>query len=127
MKISGLITVFFLTAALFLSYAFISASSDSAAEMPDDVKVVVDKSCFGCHNTDSKNEDGKEALDFKKLDDLKRVKKITTLREIAEVVEEGDMPPKRFLENYPDKALSEEDVQVLSGWAKKEASALIGN
>ena len=51
MKISGLITVFFFTAALFMSYAFISASSDSAAKMPDDVKAVVEKTCFGCHNT----------------------------------------------------------------------------
>ncbi|AHW62392.1 cytochrome c551 [Draconibacterium orientale] len=30
--------------------------------MPDDVKAVIQNSCFGCHNTDSKNEDGKKSL-----------------------------------------------------------------
>ncbi|MBN1985138.1 MAG: heme-binding domain-containing protein [Prolixibacteraceae bacterium] len=93
--------------------------------MPENIKAIVDKSCFGCHNTDSQNEDAKEELDFKTFDTLSKVKKVGALRHIAEVVEEGEMPPKRFLERFPDRKLTEEEAKVLTEWVKKEAEALI--
>lgn len=95
--------------------------------MPENVKAIIDQSCFQCHNIDSENDKAKEALDFKSFDELRKVRKITKLRDIAETVEKGEMPPKKFLENNPDKKLTEEQVKVLADWAKKEASALIGN
>ena len=55
------------------------------------------------------------------------MKKITTFRDIAEVVEKGEMPPEKFLERYPDKQLSDEEKAKLAEWAKKEAQKLIGN
>ena len=94
-------------------------------EMPANVKAVVEKSCYGCHHTDSRNEDAKEELDFKTLGDLKVFKKIGALRDIAEVIEEEEMPPKKFLENYPERAPSEEEQKLLADWVKKEAQRLI--
>ena len=32
-------------------------TKNSADKMPENVKAIIDKSCFGCHNSDSKNED----------------------------------------------------------------------
>ncbi|MFW6310316.1 MAG: heme-binding domain-containing protein, partial [Prolixibacteraceae bacterium] len=96
-------------------------------EMPAKVKAVVEKSCYGCHNTDSKNEDAREELDFKTLGDLKAFKKIGTLRDIAEVLEEGEMPPKKFLEKYPERTPTEEEQKLLADWVKKEAQQLIDN
>ncbi|MCE4564858.1 heme-binding domain-containing protein [Maribellus sp. CM-23] len=93
--------------------------------MPDEVKAIVDKSCIGCHNTDSRNEDAKKELDFKKLDTLSKVKMISTYKEISETLEKNEMPPKKFLEKYPDKALSETEKKVLLSWAKKETKALV--
>ncbi len=93
--------------------------------MPENIKAIVDKSCFGCHNTDSKNEDAKEDLDFKTFDSLSKVKKIGTLKHIAEVLEKGEMPPKKFLERFPDRKLSDEEAKLLTDWVKKEATALI--
>jgi hypothetical protein len=55
------------------------------------------------------------------------VKKITTLKEIAEVLEKGEMPPKKFLEKNPDKKLTEEQVKILTDWSKKEMDALLKN
>ncbi|WP_321344118.1 heme-binding domain-containing protein [uncultured Draconibacterium sp.] len=93
--------------------------------MPDDVKAVIENSCFGCHNTDSRNEDGKKELDFNKLDSLSKIKMISTYKEIGEVLEKNEMPPKKFLERFPDKALSEDHKQLLLDWSKKEAEALV--
>lgn len=122
-----------LIAALFLMLMTVSlmpkASDKTPAKapfpMPENVKAIVDKSCFGCHNTDSRNDDAKEKLDFKAWDELSLVKKIGTLNHIGEVVEEDKMPPKKFLERYPDRKLSEEETKILTDWVKKEAAALI--
>lgn len=127
MKNVGFFLILFSAAAFFISASFISNTSPDEPEMPKDVKKVIEKSCFGCHNSDSKNEDAKEELDFKKLDGLKKVKKITTLREIAEVIEEGEMPPSKFLEKYPERKLSEKEKATLVEWAKKKSEALIDN
>jgi len=99
--------------------------NENEMKMPENVKAVVEKSCFGCHNTDSRNEDAKEDLDFKTLNDLSLIKKIGTLRDIAEVVEEDEMPPKKFLDRYPDRAPTDEEKEILVSWVKKEAQKLI--
>ena len=96
-----------------------------AVAMSDDVKAVIEKSCFGCHNTDSKNDKAKEKLDLKTLDNLTTPKMIHALREINEVVEENEMPPEKFLAKYPDKKLSDAEKKLLMDWASKEAKALM--
>ena len=101
-------------------------NAESAPAMPDNVKAIIDKSCFGCHNTGSKNEDAKKELDFKTFDNLTMVKKIGTLKEIGETVEKGEMPPKRFLERYPEKKLTDAEVKILTDWVKSESKTLLG-
>ena len=113
--------------AFILNTEFKNAPAVSEKELPEKVKSIIDHSCFQCHNADSKNEDAREALDFKTIDELGKVKKITTLKEIAEVVEKGEMPPKKFLEKNPDKKLTEEQAKILTDWSKKEIDALLGN
>jgi hypothetical protein len=93
--------------------------------IPENIQAVINKSCFGCHNSDSKNEDAKEELDFKKLEKLSKIKKISAYKNIAETVEEEKMPPKKFLDRYPDKKLTDEEKKALIDWAKKEAMALV--
>ena len=96
-----------------------------AVNMPDDVKAIIEKSCFGCHNTDSKNDKAKEKLDLKTMDGLDKPKMIHALKEIGEVVEEDEMPPAKFLEKFPDKKLTDAEKKTLMDWAKNEAKALM--
>jgi cytochrome c551/c552 len=91
--------------------------------MPENVEAIVKNSCFGCHNTDSQNDKGKEALDFKTLNELPKNKKIHALREIGKVLEDNEMPPEKFLNKYPEKKLSDADKKVLMDWAAAEAKA----
>lgn len=124
-------TKFFLSllvTALFVISATASEKEDQKkfeTTMPDNVVAVVEKSCFGCHNTDSRNDDAKEELDFKTLNDLNPIKKIGTYRDIAEMLEEDKMPPKKFLEKYPDRAPTSKEEKLLHDWVKKEAQRLI--
>ena len=96
-----------------------------AVNMPDDVKAIIEKSCFGCHNTDSKNDKAKEKLDLKTLGELDKPKMIHALKEIEEVVDENEMPPAKFLEKFPDKKLTDAEKKTLMDWAKNEAKALM--
>jgi hypothetical protein len=122
-----------LTSVLTVLFLFVAVSAmstekptkKSPEQMPDNVKAIIDKSCFGCHNTNSKNEDAKESLDFKKITGLSDIKKISAYKNIGETVGDNDMPPKRFLKKYPDKALTDKEKQELIAWAKKEAEAIV--
>jgi uncharacterized membrane protein len=93
--------------------------------MPDDVKAIIEKSCFGCHNTDSKNDKAKEKLDLKTFDSLTKNKMIASLKEITETIEENEMPPAKFLEKNPDKKLTDAEKKILMDWANSEAKALM--
>lgn len=120
-------TISLLIAAFFSVSLLVSAEEHSTKKdkMPENVKLVIEKSCFGCHNTDSKNEDAKKELDFKKLDGLSTIKKIGAYKEIGEIIEKQEMPPEKFLARYPDKSLSAEEKELLIKWSKKEAEALV--
>ena len=121
--ISGLVVLLlFVSAAVF---AIEKPIVNPASEVPENVQAIIKKSCWGCHNTDSGNDDAKEELDFKKLVDLSLMKQISAYKHIGETVEENEMPPKKFLEKYPDRKLSAEEKQVLIAWAKKEAETLV--
>lgn len=127
MKKYGFFMLLFALAAFLISGTLISKSNQSPEGLPENINKIVEKSCYGCHNTDSKNEDAKEELNFDTLHELKKVKKITTLREIAEVLEEGEMPPKKMLEKYPDRKPTDEEIATMIKWAKEESEKLIGN
>ncbi len=95
--------------------------------MPENVKAVVDNSCYGCHNSESKNLKGKLKLNFDSFGtEYSAIKSASKLKEIAEVVSGGDMPPQKFLENNPDKALTDEDKKLLTDWATSESQKLMG-
>jgi len=103
------------------------ASDDTELGFPEDVMKVLETSCFDCHTSKSKNEDAKEDLNFSTWNDLKNKKKIGKLDAICEVVKEKDMPPKKYLGHYPDRALSEEQIKLICDWVDKEADRLMGS
>jgi hypothetical protein len=92
---------------------------------PGDVTAVLENSCYGCHNDGSQNEKSKAKLNFSKWNDLDKVKKISELNEIAEVIKEGTMPPQKFLANYPDKALTKEQGELINKWIDDYSSKLM--
>ncbi|MCY1719070.1 heme-binding domain-containing protein [Prolixibacteraceae bacterium Z1-6] len=125
MKKKSIVSLFLPAFLLIVFVASAETDPPQKTKMPDNVKAVVDKSCFGCHNTDSRNEDAKEDLDFKKLDKLSTIKKIGTYKKIGEAIEKEEMPPKKFIERYPEKQLTDEEKQILLTWTKKEAETLV--
>jgi hypothetical protein len=85
-----------------------------------DVSKVVEKSCFGCHNSGSMNDKAKDKLSFDKLDSLNIVQRIGKIKDIQETIGKGEMPPAKFLERFPDRKLTDDESKILMDWAKKE-------
>ena len=111
---------------MILSVAMLSMKDIQKGEnIPEDVKEILSNSCYSCHSTGAKAEEAVKALDFKKWNDLKATKKVGLLNNISEVLEEGAMPPEKFLKNYPEKALSGEDREKILEWTKKETAKLM--
>lgn len=84
--------------------------------LPADVKAIVQQKCYGCHNPNSKNEKGKAKLDWDALEAAKKSKALATMGKIKETLDEGSMPPARFLESNPDKKLTADEVATLMQW-----------
>lgn len=94
----------------------------SQYEVPADVQAIIDNSCFGCHNTDSRSTKGKMKLNFDEMGNLKTSKLVGKLTKISKTVKNGKMPKKSFVEKYPDKALSEDDIKLITTWADELAA-----
>jgi len=115
---------------VFVLASFVTSASETqtnskAISMPDDVKAVIEKSCFGCHSTESKNDKAKEKLNLSTLDSLSTTKMIHVLRDINEVLEDNEMPPEKFLAKFPDKKLTDAEKKILMDWANSQAKALM--
>jgi len=92
--------------------------------IPEHISAIFDKSCYGCHNSESSNEKAKATLMIDKLGDLKKSKLSSKLSKIVWELENRKMPPKKFAANYPDKIPSVEETTTLIDWAEVAKESL---
>lgn len=126
------LTVALLVAGFALTSAFISANTykpqgdtASAFVIPEEVNEILQNKCFDCHNVEAEGEKAKEKLLLDELADLKKSKQISKLDAIAEVCENKDMPPEKFLAKYPNQALTDDEAKLILDWANKTADELL--
>ncbi len=103
-----------------------SPSDAASFEMPANVKAIIDNSCYGCHNSNSNSMKAKMKLKFDKMPHMRTGKLVGKLSKISKMIKKGKMPPKKFLENYHDKALSVAQANTLTSWADGLAQKLSG-
>lgn len=110
-----------------LNSAFTVNSDQDEQTGQNEIQLLLKNSCYDCHGAGSKNEDALEALNFKTYNDLGKVRKITRLKEMAEVVEKREMPPEKYLSKKPHAELTDEQVKAFIIWANAEIKMLIEN
>ena len=129
-----LIVIFFVTATGLLISAFNNYETsgrienfDSIGELeiPESVKEILDNSCWGCHNSESKNTKAKLKLKFDELNDLKVSKQVSKLNKIIKVLDKGKMPPEKTVAKYPEMALTPEMEAEVLLWAKTTSEELM--
>ncbi len=102
------------------------SGNDVSFEIPDDVQAIIDNSCYGCHNNDSRSDKSKNKLNFDNMPTMKTSKQVSKLMKISKVVRKGKMPVEKFIAKYPDKALSKDQTETLASWADELATKLSG-
>jgi uncharacterized membrane protein len=97
----------------------------SKIDYPEVVKKVIDNKCYGCHNSDSRSEKGKEKLNWTTLPGLDKAAQVSKLDKVIEVLEKGTMPPKQMVERKPEAKISDAESKLLKEWAKATSDELL--
>ncbi|MFO7615245.1 MAG: heme-binding domain-containing protein, partial [Bacteroidales bacterium] len=93
---------------------------------PQDVAKLLEHSCYDCHINSSKNAKAKTKLNFSKWNDLSNARKIARLDDICKTLNEGEMPPSRYLSKNPDRALDKAQKELLCKWTEEEIDKIMG-
>ena len=106
---------------------------EQEVDAPPEVRSVLERSCYDCHSHATRwpwyawiapvswlvardvNE-AREHLNFSTWGRYDAEERAENLEEIAEVLEEGEMPPWFYLPLHPDARLSEAELATLRAW-----------
>ncbi|MGB0908920.1 MAG: heme-binding domain-containing protein [Nitrospirales bacterium] len=103
-------------------------------DAPPHVHTILKRACYDCHSHETvwpwysniapaswllawDVHEGREELNFSIWNQYTGKKKEKMLKEIAEEIEEGEMPPWFYLPLHPEAQLSSHDKQQLREWA----------
>ncbi len=97
----------------------------TTTEYPEAVKKVIDSKCLGCHSPEGRSDKAKEALNWTTLMGLEKSSQVSKLDKVIEVLDKGDMPPKKMIEMHPEAKISEADSKILKDWAVATSDVLM--
>jgi len=110
-------------------------------DVPEKVAALLRTSCYDCHSNNTKYpwynniqpvafwlnshvNDGKKHLNFDEFNSYTKERKTKKLKEIAETIENGEMPLSSYTLIHGNAKLTAADKQVLIDWARNQADAL---
>ncbi len=122
----------------------LSKDISKTQDVTDDVKIILHKACYDCHSNQTvypwyskvapsswlvakDTREGREELNFSDWSDLSKRKKVKYFKEIAELVEEREMPMKIYTVIHRDAALSDEEIKTLTDWTKAQSNLLLSD
>lgn len=95
-------------------------------KVPDNVKAILDNSCLQCHGADGKFK-AKLKFNYENMAEMDNSKIISKLSKIEDIVDEGKMPPKKYLKKNPSHKLTNEDKETITNWASSLAEEITKN
>ncbi len=110
--------------------------------VPEEVAQILRGACYDCHSNETRYpwyayvapvkwlvadhvEEGREHLNFSDWQAMDIGDQLEALDELAEEVEEGEMPLQGYPLTHPEARLSEEQRQLLTDWAGQFADQLL--
>lgn len=110
-------------------------------KLPDSVKQLLTNACYDCHSNESKYpwysyvapvswlvardiRMGREHLNFSDWESLSKMDKAKQLGEIAEEVEDGNMPMPIYILMHPEAKLTMNQRELLVNWTDEFAESL---
>lgn len=110
-------------------------------DIPPDIGLLLKNACYDCHSQAVKYpwysyvapvswlvvrdvKMGREHLDFGKWGELTKRKQIKVLTEIAEEVEEGNMPMPIYINMHSEADLTDEQRKLVISWSEQLAEKI---
>lgn len=110
--------------------------------VPSNIELMLRTSCYDCHSNETMypwyahvapvsflvskdTREGRRELNFSEWEKLDAHEKEEMLEEIAEEVEEGEMPMKIYPVTHPKARLSDENREEIENWALSMAESLV--
>ncbi len=97
---------------------------DTVINYAVEARAIIDQKCFGCHNPEAKNEKAKKKFMWDELPKSARQNQLKVMNDLLEVLNEGKMPPEKFLQFKPEAKLTEAESSTLWAWAGANAKKL---
>lgn len=111
--------------------------------LPVEIEQILRTSCYDCHSNETKYpwyayiapvswllvrdvKQGRNNLNFSEWDSLKSRDKIKLLDDIAEEVDEGNMPMPIYLITHGEASLDDNQKQILAGWTEEMMNDILG-
>ncbi len=92
---------------------------------PDKVFDILESSCFDCHMSTSKNEKARKKMSFDKFSKLSPMNLTAILNDLNKATKEGKMPPEKYLDKYPEKKLTQAEIEAIAKWTSSRSKAFI--
>jgi hypothetical protein len=96
-----------------------------AIKYPAHVKAIMDHKCYDCHNSEAKSMKARKKLNLDSLSMISKKDQLSKLDKIVDVMGDGSMPPKKFLEKTPGAKLTVDETKAISEWAKKTSDTIL--
>jgi hypothetical protein len=110
-------------------------------QLPGNISRILKTSCYDCHSNQTNYpwyayvapvsflvardvNEGREELNFSEWEMRDKSKKAKALDEMAEEVEEGEMPMKIYLITHADAGLTDQERKEFAEWAESYAESL---
>jgi hypothetical protein len=129
--LAGLVAL--LALAQFVPVSRTNPPVEQEVDAPPEVRAVLERSCYDCHSHETRwpwyawiapvswllahdVAEAREHLNFSTWGRYDAGERAENLEEIAEMVEEGEMPPWFYLPLHPDARLSPADLATVTAW-----------
>jgi hypothetical protein len=110
-------------------------------EIPENIENLIRTTCYDCHSNETvypwysyvapvsfliskDTREGRHHLNFSEWEKMDSIEKAEALDDIAEEVEEGEMPMKIYPIIHSDAKLSDADRHAIEEWAEKTGEEL---
>lgn len=140
-KRAAQLLVVFLIGAQLVRCARTNPPVTAEIQAPPEVTAVLRRACYDCHSHETvwpwysgvapvswlvahDVDEGREKLNFSTWGAYDRRRKVKKLKETAEQVTEGEMPPWYFTLMHPDARLGTRDEELLLAWTAAETGRL---
>lgn len=139
LRITGLALVLALVAAQAVPVDRSNPPVSADVGAPPEVQPILRRACYDCHSNETvwpsyaavapiswlvahDVEEGRAELNFSRWSSYGDAARRKKLKETAEEVAEGEMPPWYYTLMHPEAALGAEDVATLRAWASSGAA-----